>query len=72
MPFGKKTGDSKKYLMQILPDQLKGIGKLLSKYRIDLKDDVVCIQLPARNVPEALRQPLKEQLDHLEKIGVIV
>ena len=36
-----------------------------------LKDDVIPTQLPARNVPEALRQPLKEELGCMEKMGVI-
>ena len=53
----KKTGDSKKDLIQIFPNQFKGIGKLLDKYKIVLKDDAVHIKLSARNVPESMDSP---------------
>ena len=67
LPLGKKTGDPMKDLMQIFPDQYKGIGKLPGKHKIELKNDADPIQLLVRNVPEELRQPLKEKLGHMER-----
>ena len=59
-------------LMQIFPDQFKGIGKLPGKYKIELRDDVIIsVQLLARNVPDVLRQSLEQKLDFMEKKDVI-
>ena len=57
--------------MLIFPDQFKKIGKLSSEHKIEVKEDVVPVQLPARNVLEAPRQPMKEELDHVDMMDVI-
>ena len=57
--------------MKAFPGQSKGIGLLPGEYEIDLDPEVTPVQLPARNVPEALRQPLKEELNRMMKLGII-
>ena len=65
LPFGKKSGDPKKDLMLIFNEQFKGIGKVPGQYLIELKEGATIVQLPVRNIPEALHMPLKEKLDRI-------
>ena len=57
--------------MKIFPRQFKGIGLLPGEYEIGLDPEATLVQLPARNVPEALRDPLKKELDRMMKLGII-
>lgn len=52
-------------------DVLKGIGRLISKHKIRLKDNAEPVIHPARKVPGALKKRLREKLDSLITEGVI-
>ena len=71
LPLGKLTGDPKKDLLRIFPDQLTGMWLLPGEYDIDLDPDAVPVQMSARNILEALWEPLKKELDWLVKLEVI-
>ena len=47
------------------------VGILKNTYHIELKDDVKPVVVPPRKVPYALKDPLKKELDRMEKLGVI-
>ena len=57
--------------MEMFPELFKGIRKLPGEYSIELKKDAKPVHLPARNVPEALHEPLKRQQNRMVKMGVI-
>ena len=61
--------DAKAELVEIFPDLFSGIGTLPGEYSIELKKDTKPLHLPARNVTEALYQPLKRELGRMVKIG---
>ena len=44
---------------------------LPGKYKIDLEPEAIPVQLSARNVTEALREPLKKELDRMTKLGIM-
>ena len=48
-----------------------GLGNLGTPLRLEVDEEVRPVQQPLRNVPEALRTPLKEDLDDVEARGVI-
>ena len=50
----------------------KGIGKFnVTPVSITLKDDAQLVQKPPRKVPLAMKRPFKEELDRMEKAGII-
>ena len=53
-------------------DVFQGLGNLGSPLRPEVDEQVRPVQLALRNVPGALRTPVKEYLDDLEVRGVIV
>ena len=71
LPLGKLTGDVEQDLMKIFPRQFKGIGFLPGVYEIDLYPEAASVQLLARDVPEALREPSKKELNRMMKLGII-
>ena len=52
-------------------DIFTGVGKLPGKLHIQTDESVRPIQLPARSVPEAMKQDIKDELDRLVKDGII-
>nr|XP_037285080.1 uncharacterized protein LOC119178014 [Rhipicephalus microplus] len=48
-----------------------GTGCLQRQYRMVLRDDAVPVIQPARRVPLALQGPLKQELDRMEKAGIV-
>ena len=47
------------------------VGVLKTKYKIELKPDVYPTIVPPRKIPFALKQRVKKELDHMEKLGII-
>ncbi|XP_077545336.1 uncharacterized protein LOC144158354 isoform X2 [Haemaphysalis longicornis] len=53
------------------PDVFSGTGFLGRPYHLTLREGAQPIVQPARRVPQALRTPLKSELDRMEKEGII-
>ena len=54
------------------PKVFQGLGVLGEEYRIKLRDDATPYSLHVpRNIPIPLRPKVKEELDRMERIGVI-
>lgn len=53
------------------PDVFSGTGCLGRPYHLTLREGAQPIVQPARRVPQALRTPLKSELDRMEKEGII-
>ena len=47
------------------------VGILKKAYHIELKNDVTPVVVPPRKIPYALKDPLKKELDRMEKLGII-
>ena len=54
------------------PDVFFGLGKLEPEYHIEIEMDAKAVVHPARKIPAMLRKRLKEELDGMEKEGIIV
>ena len=52
-------------------DVFDGLGSLGTPLRLEVDETVKPVQQPLRKEPEALRTPLKENLDDLEARGII-
>ena len=68
---GHKTGDVKSEVMKIFPKLFKGVGRLPGEYKIELKPDTELMHLPARNVSETLREPLKKKSEGMYDLQLI-
>ena len=53
------------------PECFGEIGTLKSTYYKEIKDDVSLVVVPPCKVPFALKDILKKELDHMEKMGII-
>ena len=53
-------------------DVFEGLGKLPGEHHIKLKPDAQPVVHPPRKVPVAMRQKVHQELDRMEKLGVIV
>ncbi|PIK50078.1 hypothetical protein BSL78_13004 [Apostichopus japonicus] len=52
-------------------DVFTGIGKIASEYHIELTSNAEPVVKPARRTPDALKQPLREELDRLLDLGIL-
>ncbi|KAK2701286.1 hypothetical protein QYM36_020052 [Artemia franciscana] len=69
----KEGGTTSTYskLAKEYKDIFEGIGNLENKCKIHLKENAVLTVYPARKVPLAMRQKLKNELDRLEALNII-
>ncbi|KAK2716561.1 hypothetical protein QYM36_006892 [Artemia franciscana] len=69
----KEGGTTSAYskLVNEYKDTFEGIGNLENKCEIHLKENAVPTVYPARKVPLAMKQKLKDELDRLEAINII-
>ena len=51
LPLGKCMGDPKQDMTKLFPKHFEGIDLFPGEYDIDMKPDMVPLQLPVRNVP---------------------
>ena len=59
---------------QLLKDYLdvfEGTGKLEGQYKLEVDDGATPVVHPPRRVPVALKDKLKEELDRLQRLGII-
>ncbi|KAJ8041022.1 hypothetical protein HOLleu_15504 [Holothuria leucospilota] len=52
-------------------DVFTGIGKIAHEYHIELTRDAEPVIKPARRIADSLKQPLRQELNHLLKLGII-
>ena len=64
--------DAKKELLIQYEDCFKGVGCFPGKFHFTLDPTVPPVIHPPRRVPEALREPLKKELDALVQQGIII
>ena len=67
LPLGKKSRNQKRDLMQIFPEQMKGIGNMPRQYKIELNKGATSVQLPVRDIPESIQKPL----DRMKSLRII-
>ena len=69
----KRAGnpEAKAKLLSQYPDCFEGIGCFKGEFHITLDPNVSPVVHPPRRVPEALREPLKKELDSLVDQGII-
>ncbi|KAK2719371.1 hypothetical protein QYM36_005004 [Artemia franciscana] len=69
----KEGGTTSAYskLVKEYKDIFEGIGNLENKCEIHLKENAVPTVYPARKVPLAMKQKLKDELDRLEALNII-
>jgi hypothetical protein len=74
LPMSTSSGDlkAKKDILYEYGDVFNGIGCFNGEFHITLDSSVPPVIHPPCRVPEALRQPLKKELDSLESQGIIV
>lgn len=58
-------------IKQQFPNLSAGIGKKRCEYKMVLREDAVPVVQPARRVPHALREPLKEELVRMKDASII-
>ena len=64
--------DPKAHVMKLYPDLFDGLRTIKNAMvHLDVKPDAVPIVCSPRRVPDALRDPLKEELDRMESMKVI-
>lgn len=54
------------------PELFQGIGCLARPYHMVLREEATPVVQPVRRVPLALREPLREELDRMERAGIII
>ena len=52
-------------------DIFSGEGKLEGKLHLEIDKSVLPVALPVRKVPFAVKDPLKQKLEHLVKTGIL-
>ena len=57
--------------MKIYPNLFKGLGKIEPEHHIKLKEDISPKVHPPRKKPASLREKVKEEMNNMEKTGVI-
>nr|XP_037279863.1 uncharacterized protein K02A2.6-like [Rhipicephalus microplus] len=58
--------------MTEFPELFQGIGCLKRQYHMVLRGNATPVVQPVRRVPQALLQPLREELDRMEHEGIVV
>lgn len=58
-------------LLKDYPDVFQGTGKLEGQYNLEVREDVQPVVHPPRRVPVALKEKLKQELEKLQRLGVI-
>ena len=71
MIAGKSRKELKQTIMEMYPNLFKGVGKIEPEHHIKLKKDISPEVHPPRKIPASLQQKIKEELDNMEKTGVI-
>ena len=72
LPLGKQTGDPLEDLKTIFPDMFDGtVGLFEGEVELKVAPDAQPVQLPPRSVALSVLPKLKEELDKMEREGII-
>ena len=71
MIAGKSGKELKQIFMKMYPNLFKGLEKMEPKQHIKMKEDISPKVHPPRKILASLRKKIKEELDNMEKTGVI-
>lgn len=71
-PVDVVNASSTAQVMTEFPELFQGIGCLARQYHMVLREDATPVVQPVRRVPQALLQPLREELDRMEREGIVV
>ena len=67
----RNIGITEQQLVSQYRDVFDGLGALGEPLHLEVDNTVKPVQVPPRRVPEALKKPLKDHLDELERQGII-
>lgn len=65
------TDESAKSIVQEFSDVFTGIGNISKEYHIELEPDAVPVIHPARRLPVAMHDKVKQELERMEAAGII-
>ena len=71
MIAGKSEKELKQTILKVYPNLFKVLGKMEPEYHINLKEAISSKVHPPRKIPASLWEKIKEELDNIEKTGVI-
>ena len=71
MIAGKSGKELKQTIMKMYRSLFKSLGKMEPEHHIKLKEDISPKVHSHRKIPASLQEKIKEELDNMEKIGVI-
>ena len=71
LSIGEETAMSKEKVLSDFPHIFTGLGELEGEVKIHLKSDATPVVHPARRIPHAIKDKLKQELDKMENTGVI-
>ena len=71
MIAGKSGKELRQTNINMYPNLFKGLGKMGPEHHIELKEDILPKMHPPRKIPVHLWEKIKEELDNMEKTGVI-
>ena len=71
MIAGKSGKELKQTIMKMYPNLFKGLRKMEPEHHIKLKEGISPKVHPPRKIPASLWEKIKEELDNIEKTGVI-
>ena len=70
-PICEKDPVAEEQVLKQFKDCFEGVGGFQGEYRITVDPAVPPVVHPPRRVPEALREPLKKELDSLVEQGIL-
>ena len=71
MIAAKSRKELKHTTMKMYPNLFKGLEKMEPKHHIKVKEDISPKVHPPRKIPTSLWEKIKEELDNIEKTGVM-
>ena len=68
----KLRPDCKTHIMELFPELFEGIGPMKNAIvKLDVDQSVTPIVQPPRKIPQAMVEPLKQEIDRMTSLGVI-
>ena len=68
---GQTADELQTFIPKMYPELFNGLGKIGTPHKIEVKEDASPVIHPPRTIPASLRDKLKDELDAMERAGVI-